>query len=53
MQASAIMICYREFLENLEKLCGGEDHKILQFINNIERIRRMIDVLYVYSKIRW
>lgn len=42
-QDSAMMICYRECLSNLEKFHGGEDQKILQFINNIERIGRMID----------
>ncbi|CAF4413388.1 unnamed protein product [Rotaria sp. Silwood2] len=43
VQDSAMMICYRECLTNLGKFNGGEDHKILQFINNIERIGRMID----------
>ncbi|CAF4004061.1 unnamed protein product [Rotaria sp. Silwood1] len=43
VQDSAMMVCYRECLSNLEKFHGGEDQKILQFINNIERIGRMID----------
>ena len=43
MQDSAIMICYGECLSNLEKFNGGEEYKILQFINNIERIGKMID----------
>ncbi|CAF3464042.1 unnamed protein product [Rotaria socialis] len=43
MEDSAIMICYRECLLNLEKFNGGEEYKILQFINNIERIGKMID----------
>ncbi|CAF1243838.1 unnamed protein product [Rotaria sordida] len=41
-QDSAMIICYRECLSNLEKFNGGEEQKILQFINNIERIDRMI-----------
>jgi len=40
---SAMMICYRECLSNLEKFNGGEEQNISQFINNIERIGRMID----------
>ncbi|CAF5033360.1 unnamed protein product, partial [Rotaria sp. Silwood1] len=43
VQDSAMMICYRECLSNLEKFNGGEEQKILQFINNIERIGRMIN----------
>ncbi len=43
MQDSAIMICYGECLSNLEKFNGGEECKTLQFINNIERIGKMID----------
>jgi hypothetical protein len=43
VQESAMMICYRECLSNLEKFNGSEEQKILQFINNIERIGRMID----------
>jgi len=43
VQDSAMMICYRECLSNLEKFNGGEEKKILQFINNIERIGKMID----------
>ncbi|CAF3386340.1 unnamed protein product [Rotaria socialis] len=39
---SAMMICYRECLSNLGKFNGGEEPKILQFINNIERIGKMI-----------
>ncbi|CAF1447027.1 unnamed protein product, partial [Rotaria sordida] len=42
-QDSAMIICYRECLSNLEKFNGGEEQKILQFFNNIERIGRMID----------
>ncbi|CAM2729004.1 unnamed protein product [Rotaria socialis] len=41
-QDSAMMIYYRESLSNLEKFHGGEDQKILNFINNIERIGKMI-----------
>ena len=41
-QNSAMMICYRECLTNLEKFNGGEETKTVQFINNIERIGRMI-----------
>ena len=41
-QDSAIMICYRECLTNLEKFNGNEETKTVQFINNIERIGRMI-----------
>ncbi|CAF2048349.1 unnamed protein product, partial [Rotaria magnacalcarata] len=43
MQYSAIMICYRECLLNLEKFNGGEEYKILQFINDIERIGKTVD----------
>ncbi|CAF1308990.1 unnamed protein product [Rotaria sordida] len=42
-QDSTMLICYRECLSNLEKFNGGEEQKILQFINNIERIGRMTD----------
>ncbi len=38
-----MIICYRECLSNLEKFNGSEEQKILQFINNIERIGKMID----------
>lgn len=41
-QDSAMMICYRECLTNLEKFNGNEETKTVQFINNIERIGRMI-----------
>ena len=41
-QDQAIMICYRECLTNLEKFNGSEETKTAQFINNIERIGRMI-----------
>ena len=40
---SAMMVCYRECLSNLEKFNGGEEKKVLQFVNNIERIGKMID----------
>lgn len=40
---SATLICYRECLSNLEKFNGGEEEKMLQFINNIERIGKMIN----------
>ena len=43
VQDSAMMICYLECLSNLEKFSGGEEQKILQFINNIERIGKMIN----------
>lgn len=42
-QESAMMICYRECLTNLEKFDGRDEQQIKQFINNIERIGRMID----------
>jgi hypothetical protein len=42
-QDPAMMICYRECLSNLEKFNGGEEKKVLQFINNIERIGKMIN----------
>jgi hypothetical protein len=42
-QDSALMICYRECLSNLEKLSDGEEQKVLQFINSIERIGNMIE----------
>ncbi|CAF1230258.1 unnamed protein product [Rotaria magnacalcarata] len=41
-QDSAMMACYRESLSNLEKFHGGEEQKIVNFINNIERIGKMI-----------
>ncbi|CAF4397781.1 unnamed protein product, partial [Rotaria magnacalcarata] len=45
-----MMICYRECLSNLGKFNGGVEQKVLQFINNIERIGKMItandDVLH-------
>ncbi|CAM2708521.1 unnamed protein product [Rotaria socialis] len=41
-QDSAMMVCYRESLSNLEKFHGDEEQKILNFINNIERIGKMI-----------
>lgn len=41
-QDSAMMICYRECLKNLEKFNDNEETKTVQFINNIERIGRMI-----------
>jgi Retrotransposon gag protein/Zinc knuckle len=43
VQDSAMMVCYRECLSNLEKFNGGEEQKVIQFINNIERIGRMIN----------
>ncbi|CAF4587035.1 unnamed protein product, partial [Rotaria sp. Silwood2] len=43
IQDSVMMICYRECLSNLQKFNGGEEYKILQFINNIERIGKLID----------
>ena len=43
VQESAIMICYRESLSNLEKFNGGEGQNVLQFINNIERIGKIIE----------
>ncbi|CAF4803070.1 unnamed protein product, partial [Rotaria socialis] len=50
VQDSAMMICYRECLSNLGKFNGGVEQKVLQFINNIERIGKMItandDVLH-------
>jgi hypothetical protein len=42
-QDSAMMICYRECLSNLEKFNGGEEQKVIQFVNNIERIGKMIN----------
>ncbi|CAF1199612.1 unnamed protein product [Rotaria magnacalcarata] len=41
-QDSAMMVCYRESLSNLEKFHGGEEQKNLNFINHIERIGKMI-----------
>jgi hypothetical protein len=45
-----MMICYKESLQNLEKFSGAGTKKISQFINNIERIGRMIganeEILY-------
>ncbi len=43
VENSAIMICYRECLSNLDKFNGGEEQKVIQFLNNIERIGKMID----------
>jgi hypothetical protein len=43
VQNPAMMICYRECLSNLEKFNGGEEQKVLQYINNIERIGTMIN----------
>lgn len=43
-QDSAMMICYRECLSNMEKFNGVGEQKALQFINNIERIGKMINV---------
>jgi hypothetical protein len=43
VQDSAMMVCYRECLSNLEKYGGGEEQKVVQFINNIERIGKMIN----------
>lgn len=40
---SATLICYRECLSNQEKFNGGEEEKVLRFINNIERIGKMIN----------
>ncbi|CAF4686011.1 unnamed protein product, partial [Rotaria sp. Silwood1] len=42
-QDSAMMICYRECLSNLEKFNGDEEQKISQFLKNIERIGKMIE----------
>ncbi|CAF3897259.1 unnamed protein product, partial [Rotaria sp. Silwood1] len=42
-QDSAMMICYRECLSNLEKFNGDEEKKISQFLKNIERIGKMIE----------
>ncbi|CAF3989661.1 unnamed protein product, partial [Rotaria sordida] len=42
-QDPAMMICYRECLSNLEKFNGIGEQKAVQFINNIERIGKMID----------
>ncbi|CAF2066718.1 unnamed protein product [Rotaria magnacalcarata] len=43
MHDSAIMIYYRECLSNLSKFNGGEEYKIFQFINNIERVEKTIN----------
>ncbi|CAF1504501.1 unnamed protein product [Adineta ricciae] len=49
-QDSAMMICYRECLSNLEKFNGSDERKTTQFIHYIERIGKMInargDILY-------
>ncbi len=37
------MICYRKCLSYLEKPKGSEEKKIIQFINNIDLIGKMID----------
>ena len=42
-QDSAMMIYYREYLASLEKFNGSEEHKTTQFINNVERIGKVID----------
>ena len=42
-QHSAMMICYKESLQNLEKFTGDETRKVSKFINSIERIGRMIE----------
>lgn len=39
----AMMVCYRECLSNLEKFNDNEERKILQFINSLERIGKMIN----------
>jgi hypothetical protein len=38
-----MMVCYREYLSNVEKFRGGEEQKIVQFIKNVERVGKMID----------
>lgn len=43
VQESAMMVCYRECLSNLDKFSGSEEQKALQFTNNIERIGKMIN----------
>jgi hypothetical protein len=43
VEHSTMTICYRECLSNLEKLNSGEEQKVLEFINNIERIGKTID----------
>lgn len=40
---SAMMVCYRECLSNMEKFTGNEEKKALQFVHNIERIGKMIE----------
>ena len=42
-QDSAIMICYRECLSNMNKFNGENEHKITKFISNIERIGQMVN----------
>lgn len=42
-QDSAMMVCYRECLSNLEKFTGSDGRRIEKFIKNIERIGKMID----------
>lgn len=42
-QDSAMMVCYRECLSNMNKFNGTDEQKIKQFINNIERIGKMIN----------
>lgn len=41
----AMMICYRECLANLDKFNGVSEHKVLQFVGNIERIGKMINAI--------
>jgi hypothetical protein len=41
-QESAMMICYCEYLSNLKKFNGSEEKKVVQFVNHIERIRKVI-----------
>ncbi|CAF1345253.1 unnamed protein product, partial [Didymodactylos carnosus] len=40
---SALMVCYKESLQNLAKFTGEGTKQISQFINNIERIGKMIE----------
>lgn len=42
-QHSAMRICYKESLQNLEKFTGDETKKVSKFINSIQRIGRMIE----------
>ena len=43
VQESAMIVCYRECLSNLDKFNGNEEQKVLRFINNLERIGKMIN----------